>query len=120
MPAYTYLQAAAAEIRKAILEKRHDVDVRKKEIADRQQAAQQRVQELKSNERQKEILAGSGNTDDSQRIRLLAQINDDINKEVEAQKNFDQERDRLQQEINSIERDIIDLENKAKELETRA
>ena len=59
MPAaQTYSRTAAAELRKASQEKRHDIDVLRKQISDNDQ------------QRQKELMAGSGDMDSNERVNL--------------------------------------------------
>ena len=119
MSVQPYFQAAAAELRKAIAERKHEIDQTKKEMAEREAAARRYIDNLKRDQQQKEMASGNSGIDNQQRIALQQQAKQDLAEITNQEQAIRNHRDYLQQQIANLERDIMDLERKANELQTR-
>lgn len=119
MAAATHFKTAAAEIRRAIMDKKHDIDVLKQQITEKEQMVRKYIDQLRKDKRQKEQLAGQAHLDNDQRMELERAAQENLVQETKAQQGLRQDKDIIRKSIDNIEHDIMDLEQRARDLETR-
>lgn len=120
MSAEPYFRAAAAELRKAVVEKRHEIEMRRKQISELEQQTRQQVDELNRDKNLKQAQSASGDINNNQRIELERQAIQDQNHIVDIERSAGQQKDALNQEIANLQRDMMDIEQTANALESRS
>lgn len=120
MSANQYFRTAAAEVRKAAAEKRHELDVLKRQLTEQEQMARQKVEALKADKNQKERQAGDPNNNDQSRLQLEREAQQDLAQTVEVEKQATLTKQSMQQNITALERDIMNIEQTARALESRS
>jgi hypothetical protein len=119
MSAEAHFRAAAAELRRAITEKQHDIEVLKKQVTEKEQMVRQYIDQLRQDKRQKERLSGSKEMDTTQRMDLERAAQQNLVEETNAQQGLGKDKDIIRKSVDAIQRDIMDLERRARDLETR-
>jgi hypothetical protein len=120
MSADTYFKRAAAELRKAVQEKRHDVDELKREISTREQKVRDYVNMLRRDKQHKESLAADGNTSDDDRAKLAREAQEDLGQVTSAEQALNKDKDIMRKTIDNLEREMNDIEHYAQQLEGRS
>ena len=119
MSAQTYFKTAAAEIRKAIQERKNDADMKRKELADQELQTRRTIEQLNQDKLEQERRSGSAQIDNTTRVNLQRQAQQDISQISDNERSFNDQKVAIQRYIDDIERDIMSLEQLAKQLESR-
>ena len=120
MSAQDYFKTAAAELRKAVQEKRRDMDLLKKQIVEKEQSVREYVDRLKQNQRQKEAMASSSNVDNGERANLMRAAQEDSTEANKMQQTLNNDRSIMQRAMTNLQQDITSIERTAQEFETRS
>jgi chromosome segregation ATPase len=120
MPAQTYFRTAAAELRKAVQEKRRDIEVLRKQVSDKEQSVRRYIEQLRQNQREKEGMATNSNIDGNQRVNLERAAQQDQSEVSDAQQALNRDKEIMRQAIDNLQREITNIEHSAREFETRS
>jgi len=119
MSAGPFFKQAAADLRKAIAEKRHDIGVLERQFQEQEKRYRRQIDEINRGKLEKERHSGETDMDNLMRAELQRQAQEDITHISDIERAISAQRDQIQRQVNAIQQEISHIEQQARDLESK-